>query len=117
MVSCESCYLDLHGTFIKKDLLPSFIGDGLWSMVVFCCWRILLPKLKLFYIAAASLATSYLIEFSQMIKWEWLVGLRSTFIGHMILGQGFLWTDLIAYTIGIVIIFFISLLLERNLDR
>ncbi|MBR3454851.1 MAG: hypothetical protein IKH26_05980 [Bacteroidaceae bacterium] len=35
-----------------------------------------------------------------------LVPFRCTFFGHMMLGQGFLWIDLVAYLIGIAIITF-----------
>ena len=84
--------------------VPDAFGDALWAMMVYCCWRIIFIRKQKLFSAAAALITSCAVEFSQMLSMPWLVRLRSTFLGHMLLGQGFLWTDLLAYTIGIVII-------------
>ena len=84
---------------------PDACGDALWSMMVFCCWRIVLVRSKLSVVAIASLISAYAVEFSQLVKDDWLDRFRATFVGHMMLGQGFLWTDLVADTAGIAIIF------------
>ena len=89
-------------------------GDALWAMMVFCLWRIILVKQSLRLVAIISLTHSFLVEFSQILRWSWLVSFRSTFIGHMMLGQGFLWTDLLAYLIGILLIFCLFRGMERN---
>ena len=88
----------------KVTFLPDEIGDGLWSMALFCFLRFIFVNRKLKDIAIATLILSYLVEFSQLIRWEWLVTVRSTFIGHMLLGQGFVWWDLLAYSIGVIVI-------------
>ena len=72
-------------------------------MVMYCCWRIVLVRRKPLVSAACALITSFAVEFSQLIKWGWLVRIRSTTIGHLLLGQGFLWSDLLAYTVGIAV--------------
>lgn len=87
--------------------LPKETGDALWAMMVFCFWRIILVKSKLRTVAIVSLAHSFIVEFSQLLRWQWLVSFRNTFVGHMMLGQGFLWTDLVAYVIGITIIYLV----------
>ncbi len=94
--------------------IPNETGDALWAMMVFCIWRIILHKQKLTTIAIVSLISSYLVEFSQLITWSFLVEFRKTFIGHIMLGQGFLWIDLLAYTIGIICIFGIFKIFEKN---
>jgi len=94
--------------------IPNETGDALWAMMVFCIWRIILYKKELITVAIVSLISSYLVEFSQLITWPFLVGFRKTFIGHMMLGQGFLWIDLLAYTIGIVCVFGIFRVIEKN---
>lgn len=96
------------------DSLPNETGDALWAMMVFCIWRIILHRKQLMTIAVVSLISSYLVEFSQLITWSFLVEFRKTFIGHMMLGQGFLWIDLLAYTIGIVCVFGIFKVLEKR---
>lgn len=101
----------------KVEFLPDEAGDALWAMVVFCCWRMILPGKSLLYVALVSLLTSYAVEFSQLIRWDWLNDFRSTTIGHLLLGQGFLWTDIIAYTIGIAVISFIVWAINRLKSR
>ena len=104
--------LGLYSRHLKW--IPEETGDALWAMMVFCLWRIILVKQSLRLVAIISLTHSFLVEFSQILRWSWLVSFRSTFIGHMMLGQGFLWTDLLAYLIGILLIFCLFLSMERN---
>lgn len=94
--------------------IPKETGDALWAMMIFCIWRIIFIKKELHLIAFISIIHSSLVEFSQLINWPWLVAIRSTFIGHMALGQGFLWIDLLAYYIGICIIYFMFKAIEHN---
>ena len=94
--------------------IPEETGDALWAMMVFCLWRMILVKKKLHWVALISLAHSFLVEFSQLLRWPWLVSFRNTFIGHMMLGQGFLWIDLLAYMIGILLIYCLFRCVERN---
>ncbi len=96
--------------------LPEETGDALWAMMVFCFWRIILVKSKLRTVAIVSLAHSFIVEFSQLLRWQWLVSFRNTFVGHMMLGQGFLWTDLVAYVIGITIIYWVFKALHHPTD-
>ena len=104
--------LGLYSRHLKW--IPEETGDALWAMMVFCLWRIILVKQSLRLVAIISLTHSFLVEFSQILRWSWLVSFRSTFIGHMMLGQGFLWTDLLAYLIGSLLIFCLFQSMERN---
>lgn len=94
--------------------IPTETGDALWAMMVFCLWRIVLHNKKLPTVAITSLVHCYLVEFSQLITWRWLVSFRQTFIGHTMLGQGFLWIDLLAYSIGIIVIYMIFSRIEEQ---
>lgn len=98
----------------QVDVLPDATGDALWAMMVFCFWRILLVNRALKAVVLVALAHAYLVEFSQLLTFPWLVSFRNTFIGHMMLGQGFLWTDLIAYTVGVIVIYWVYKVLERR---
>lgn len=81
--------------------LPPEVGDALWAMTVFCAWKVVLPRLHVRTTAIITLLTAYIVELSQLIRTPWLVSFRATTIGHLLLGQGFQWTDLLAYTIGV----------------
>ena len=98
----------------KASFVPQCFGDALWAVVMYCCWRIVLVKRPPYVAAAFALVTSFAVEFSQLIKWRWLVELRSTKIGHLLLGQGFLCNDLIAYTVGIAAALLCTMALRRS---
>ena len=115
------CYLAGIAVLIALGLLsrrvkfvPSACGDALWAMMVYCCFRIVLIRKPMIISAMAALITSFAIEFSQMLTPDWLVKIRSTFLGHMLLGQGFLWSDLLAYTIGIAVIYGLTALIRQG---
>jgi hypothetical protein len=50
----------------------------------------------------------YCIEFQQLYRAEWILNLRNSTLGHYVLGQGFLWSDLVFYTIGITVAYFMD---------
>lgn len=89
------------------DLLPGFIaeysGDTLWAAMVYFGLRFLAPSVSLLKAAAISLLFSYCIEISQLYQADWANTVRSTTIGALIFGHGFLWPDMICYTIGVVL--------------
>lgn len=70
--------------------------------------RILFFNKKGFFILIISLFTCYTIEFLQLYQAEWMIALRKTLFGRYVLGQGFLWTDIIAYTFGSAIAFIVE---------
>jgi hypothetical protein len=51
--------------------------------------------------AAISLAFAFLVEISQFYHAPWIDSIRQTTLGGLVLGFGFLWTDLVCYTVGI----------------
>ena len=118
------CYLSGTVVLIALGLLsrrvkfvPAACGDALWAMMVYCCFRIVLIRKPMIISAMAALITSFAIEFSQMLTPDWLVKIRSTFLGHMLLGQGFLWSDLLAYTIGISVIYGLTALIRQGVMK
>ena len=46
---------------------------------------------------------TYVIEFSELYQADWINQVRSIKLIGLILGYTFLWTDLVAYTVGITI--------------
>lgn len=86
-------------------LLPTFLGkypgDALWATMVFFLWGLVLPKASVARVAGLALATSWIVEFAQWIQLPWLVSIRATTIGHLVLGSTFHAPDLVAYAIGV----------------
>lgn len=57
--------------------------------------------MKIKTVALIGISFCYLIELSQFYHANWIDNIRKTTFGGLILGYGFLWSDLLAYTIGI----------------
>ncbi|MFE5322451.1 DUF2809 domain-containing protein [Paenibacillus sp. NPDC056579] len=93
-------------------LLPHWIaehaGDMLWAAMVYFGFRVLLVKSSLSKAAGWSLLFSFAIEFSQLYQAEWIQEVRSSLLGSLILGRGFLWIDLARYAVGIAVAFLID---------
>ena len=89
------------------DILPEFIveysGDTLWAAMVYCGLRFLLPSVSILKIATISLLFSYCVEISQLYQADWANAIRSTKLGALIFGHGFLWSDMICYTVGVIL--------------
>jgi hypothetical protein len=53
--------------------------------------------------AAIALAVAFAVEVSQLYHAPWIDAIRHTTLGGLALGFGFLWSDLICYTIGVAL--------------
>ena len=62
--------------------------------------RIILIDKKAILIIILSLLICYGIELSQLYQTNWINELRKTPFGRYVIGQGFLWSDILAYTFG-----------------
>ena len=98
------------------DWYVTYAGDFLWSMVVyFLIANVFRLAPKIAFISA--LLFAYAIEVSQLFHPEWLDAIRSIKIFALILGFGFLWSDIIAYTLGITLSFIIDKWLINRLSK
>lgn len=89
-------------------MIPLCIGDLLYAVMMYVLIRILFINKKAIQIMIISLLICYCIEFLQLYQAEWIIALRKTLFGRYVLGQGFLWSDLLAYTFGVAIAFIIE---------
>lgn len=87
----------------KINAIPQFIGDALYAVMIYFGSRMLFLNGNNLQQILFPLIICYLIELQQLYNAKWIVEIRNSTLGHYILGQGFLWSDLIAYTIGIVL--------------
>ncbi len=87
------------------EVFPKFFseyaGDTLYAVMIFLLTGFIRPQLQTFRVALFSLLFCFLIEISQTVHFEWLDEIRRYRIGGLILGYGFLWRDLVCYTLGI----------------
>lgn len=84
----------------RYPVLGNYPGDALWATLVALLWTFLFPDARLRSIAAATLATSLVVETSQLVHPPWLESIRDTLLGRLVLGSGFDPFDLIAYGVG-----------------
>lgn len=87
----------------KYSIVPLWVGDVLWATMIYFILRFFYVQSTIRNIAVVSIIICYAIEFSQLYKAEWINNLRHTFFGRMVLGETFLWGDLVSYTAGILI--------------
>lgn len=92
------------GLASRRWPLPGFLaeytGDALYTVALFFGLLLLAPAARGRMVAGAAFLGSALIEFGQCLQWPWLVELRATRFGALVLGQGFQWADLGAYAVG-----------------
>ena len=81
--------------------LAEFAGDTLWALMLFLLVSTLLAGRPILTRAAISLALAFLVEISQLFHAPWIDSIRQTTLGGLVLGYGFLWTDLVCYSVGI----------------
>lgn len=101
----------LIALFVHDHFIRPYVGDYLVVILLYCAAKSFLniSPLKL---ALGALLFAYCIEFLQYVKFiEWL-GLSHNQFAKTVIGYGFEWLDLLAYTLGIA-----TVLAVENLSR
>ncbi len=98
-------------TRVWAEFLPEwynlYAGDFLWAMLVYFLISLLFGG-EIRRKFAAALLFAFCIEFSQLYQAEWLNELRQIKLVGLVLGFGFKWSDLVAYTLGISLAAFLD---------
>lgn len=92
----------------KTTLIPAITGDALYAVMMFLMVKFLLIHTDDRKIGIISLSICFLIEFSQLYDAAWINQIRNNTFGALVLGRGFLWTDLLAYTVGTLVCLLLS---------
>ncbi len=116
-----ACLLGI-GSRRYAQVLPGFIaayaGDTLWALAAFLGIGLVLSQASTRTIALLAMAFSIAVEISQLYHAPWIDSIRQTTLGGLILGFGFLWSDLACYAVGVgmgvVIDVAVSALTERK---
>jgi membrane-anchored glycerophosphoryl diester phosphodiesterase (GDPDase) len=83
------------------EIINTYLGDALWALMIYQFVAIIFYKQKILQIAGLAITFCYLIEISQLYHAPCIDNIRSNILGGLILGFRFLWTDIIAYSIGV----------------
>lgn len=81
-------------------VVATYGGDVLWATMVAWLVALVQPAVRTRTMAAVALGVSWLVEVSQLVHVPWLDAVRATRVGALVLGQGFLWSDLVCYAVG-----------------
>jgi hypothetical protein len=100
------------------DFVRTYAGDTLWASTAYLVAATVWPRASTLRLAAGSLAFAVAIEGSQLYHAPWIDDVRSARLGALVLGFGFLWSDLICYSVGVAMAAGVDqLLLRRRQSR
>ena len=107
MRKIRSRYLILCSLTIAMGLLsrkvyaiPAFTGDLLYAVMMYWIWRFLLPQKPKTMALMLAVGICFCIEFMQLIDTPFFKYLHRHPYLRLVFGQGFLWSDLLAYCAG-----------------
>lgn len=90
--------------------LATYSGDTLWALAIFFVWSAIVPARPLLRRALVALSIACVVEVSQLYQAPWINDIRQTTLGSLVLGHGFLWSDLVCYVAGVGLGIFFELL-------
>jgi len=105
--------LTSRADFIPKLIYP-FLGDILYSLMIFFIIGFIFKNFSSFKIALICIGICYIIELSQFYEANWIVEIRNTKLGGLLLGYGFLWSDLVSYLVGAALGFSLEFFLLKK---
>ncbi|MGG5254224.1 DUF2809 domain-containing protein [Neobacillus sp. SM06] len=94
--------------FLLFTFIAENAGDMLWATMVYFGFRFLFVHNRFATAIWLSFIFSFAIKFSQLYQADWINHIRGTLLGALILGKGFLFADLIHYSVGIVFAAFLD---------
>ena len=98
----------------RASFLPEwvhlYVGDVLWAVMFYGVFRVVLWQSALWWALVLALLVTWGIELSQCLTWPWLVAIRAHSVGGLLLGHGFLWSDVIACGVGAVLAWCLDLM-------
>ncbi len=93
----------LIAKYLHDRIIRPYVGDVLVVMLIYCFVRSFF-RFPVLPTAIATLLFAFLIETLQYFNIVHLLGLEKYYLARVVIGTSFEWIDLIAYTIGTLII-------------
>jgi hypothetical protein len=98
-------------------ILAEYTGDALYASAAFAGLSLLFAGARTRSLAITAFVLSASVEFSQLLNWSFLNDLRSTLFGRLVLGSGFKWADMVAYSLGAMAAAAVDLALRKRRVR
>ena len=87
-------------------------GDTIWAGMFLFFLRMIFLKATLWKLALISYALGVADELTQLYRAPWANAVRETWLGRLLFGAGFLWSDILCYAIGTLLAYVIIRLME-----
>ena len=97
----------LIALFLHGGIIRNYIGDVIVVILIYCFIKTFF-KISVTKVALGVLIFAYAVEFSQYLNLIKHLGLEKSEIANVIMGHSFGWIDMIAYTLGILIVVLIE---------
>ncbi len=85
---------------VIPPVIARYAGDVLWATMVAWLLGFLWPATTTRRLVLSALAIAVTVELTQLYHAPWIDAIRASRVGALVLGQGFLWTDLACYAVG-----------------
>lgn len=100
--------------YVHDSVVRPYGGDFLVVILIYCFVKSFLNT-PVFYTAIAVLLFSFLIETLQYFDFVDRIGLGHYRLARIVIGVSFAWTDLLSYTLGILLVLLSENLLGRKI--
>jgi hypothetical protein len=97
----------LHGHSLPAPA-RDIAGDMLWASMIYWVSSAVAPAAPRPWRILIALGVCFCVELSQLVHTEALNSMRSTLLGHLLLGSDFDTRDLLAYAVGVAGVAFID---------
>lgn len=97
----------LIALYVRDNFVRPYLGDYLVVMLIYCTVRSFINA-PVINIAIGVLLFSYLVELLQYFRLVDRLGLEDNIVAKTVIGYGFEWKDILAYTLGILTILFLE---------
>ena len=101
--------------YVHDNFIRPYFGDFLVVILLYCFLMSFL-KISIWVAAALVLVFSFAIETAQYFNIVEKLGLQSNKIVKVVLGNSFVWMDLLAYTLGILAVISMEKILFQTKD-
>ncbi|WP_230981054.1 DUF2809 domain-containing protein [Gemmatimonas groenlandica] len=88
---------------VLPEFVSTYAGDVLWASMVFWLLTLVRPNGEGRHLAAIAFAIAVAVEVSQRYHAPWIDAVRALPLGALALGQGFLWSDVACYLVGVIL--------------
>ena len=95
-------------------LIVEYGGDIIWAGMFLFFLRIFFIKIELWKLALINYALGVADEVSQLYQAPWILSIRQTKLGGLMLGHTFVWSDIVCYALGTLLAFILAYFIEKK---